>query len=240
VTEKGIGINRMILLPWLDRAAEARLRNNDPMAMRQELDTALSPEIGGNETRRKVIDYLVNIWQKNSSDAPFLLEQALDLYPRIPMGERIWLHYGLTLSTYPFFRQCAALFGQYARIGETVPVKVIKERMATDMGQMGSLQRSARYVVASMSRWEVLEYNAKGHLYTPKTQALKTDNCNLEVWLLSCGLYAHPAEELTFIDLLRLPELFPFKFTLTLDTLRNDSRLIVQRQGSWDMVRLNL
>jgi hypothetical protein len=37
----------------------------------------------------------------------------------------------------------------------------------------------------------------------------------------------------------RLPELFPFRFTLSVDDLRQTERFEVHRQGmGWDMVRL--
>lgn len=56
--------------------------------------------------------------------------------------------------------------------------------------------------------------------------------------MLDCALRAHPAEELPFADLLRLPELFPFRFSIGTDDLRRYPSFAVQRQGSgWDMVR---
>jgi hypothetical protein len=59
----------------------------------------------------------------------------------------------------------------------------------------------------------------------------------LETWLLACALHAHPAEELPFADLVRLPELSPFHFAVTVEELRSHARFVVQRQGSgWDMV----
>lgn len=237
---KGIGLNRMILLPWLDAAAELRLRNDDPITLRRDLDSILSQEISGVETRRKVIDSLLNIWQKNPGTDSYLHNEALQIFPSLAKEERIWLHYGLTLKAYPFFRQCSVLFGQYGRIGESIPGKVIKERLATEIGQFGSLNRSARYVVASLAHWGVLSYNPKGHLYTPKMQSFSTSSPDLEIWLLSCALQAHPAEELTVADLLRLPELFPFKFTVIVDLLRRNRHLIIQRQGTWEMVRLKV
>ena len=56
---------------------------------------------------------------------------------------------------------------------------------------------------------------------------------------MACTLCAHPAQELPFADLLRLPELCPFRFVLTVDQLRADPRFVVQRQGAgWEAVRM--
>lgn len=61
----------------------------------------------------------------------------------------------------------------------------------------------------------------------------------LEEWLLAVALTAHPADELPFADLVRLPELFPFRFGLNVDQLRRSPRFDVYRQGSgWDAVAL--
>jgi len=38
--------------------------------------------------------------------------------------------------------------------------------------------------------------------------------------MLACALHAHRAQELPFADLLRLPGLSPFRFTLGVDQLR--------------------
>ena len=57
--------------------------------------------------------------------------------------------------------------------------------------------------------------------------------------MLQAALAAHPAQDLPFADLVRLPELFPFRFTLSVDDLRQTERFEVHRQGmGWDMVRL--
>lgn len=54
---------------------------------------------------------------------------------------------------------------------------------------------------------------------------------DVEAWLLSCALHAHPAEELLFADLLRLPELLPFQLQLGLEQVRRVAPVAVQRQG---------
>ncbi|HEU5375309.1 MAG TPA: hypothetical protein VFV38_07710 [Ktedonobacteraceae bacterium] len=61
----------------------------------------------------------------------------------------------------------------------------------------------------------------------------------LQLWLLAVALHAHPAEELPFADLVRLPELFPFHLTISIQDVRASARFEVNRQDlSWDMVRL--
>src|SRR5690349_14285690 len=124
--DKGLGFIRNINLTWLDAAADARLRREDIPSMRQDLDQRLQKEIAGLESRRKTIDVLVAIWHRNVEINPELFNQALEVLPRLAINERIWLHYGLILLYYPFFRQTAAIVGQFARTGEPITRAAVK------------------------------------------------------------------------------------------------------------------
>ncbi len=238
MTDKGLGFIRNINLAWLDAAADARLRNADPQALREELDHYLKQEMDGAESRRKTIDVLLGIWHKTALIDQDLHAQALDFLLRIPINEKVWLHYGLTLLYYPFFRQTAAVIGQFARTGEPVTRAAVKNRLAADLGHLGSLNRAAERIVASLVDWGILVHQKKGNLYLPQLQAAKSDNRELQCWLLACALSAHPSDQIPFTDLIRLPELFPFRFIVTLDHLRGYPKFNIHRQGSWDMVSL--
>ena len=92
--------------------------------------------------------------------------------------------------------------------------------------------------MASLRDWGLLTASER-RTYVAVRQVVPASSVDLEAWLLACALRAHPAEELPFADLLRLPELFPFRFTLTVDRLRAHPWFAVQRQGGgWDMVRV--
>lgn len=237
--DKGLGFIRNINLSWLDAAALARLRNNDIQSMRQDLDQHLKSEVAGNESRRKTIDVLVAIWYRNAEFDPYLFHQALDFLPKLPTNERIWLHYGLTLLYYPFFRQTAAIVGQFARTGEPVTRLAVKGRLAKEIGHLGSLNRAAERVIASLVDWGALSYQKKGNVYLPQLKTFTTGDHDIQTWLLLCALSAHPSEQLPFPDLIRLPELFPMSLTINLDMLRKHPNFNIQRQGMWDMVSVS-
>jgi hypothetical protein len=207
--------------------------------MRADLDQFLKHEMEGVESRRKTIDVLVGIWHKTALIDQSLHSQALEFLLRVPVNERIWLHYGLTLLAYPFFRQTVAVIGQFAKTGEPVTRSAIKNRLAAEIGHLGSLNRASERIVASLGDWGILSHLSETHIYNPKIQSLNTPINDLQTWLLTCALIAHPSNEITIDDLLRLPELFPFKLTVTIDHLRSNSRLTTQRQGSWEMVKVS-
>lgn len=234
---KGIGFNRTITVKWLNAAANLRSQTDDLVSMRQGLEIILLDYMKGVEARRKTIDELVNIWLKSGNVSPSLYKAALDLLPEISEPKRVWLHYGLILVYYPFFRQCTAIIGQIARVRDTFTRQIIKERLAGEMGHFGDLNRSAERLMASLVDWNILVQQNKNEnrLVVPP---LSIEQSGVQSWLLACALSAHPAEELPFADLVNLPELFPFRFSITLDDLRRDPQFIIQRQGGWEMVRL--
>ena len=234
--DKGIGFNRTIKLKWLNAAANLRSQTDDPVALREELEEILLQDMSGVEARRKTIDVLVNIWLKSADISRTLNTKALELLPEVSEPQRIWLHYGLTLSYYPFFRQCTALIGQISRVQDKVTRQLVKNRLAGDLGHLGSLNRAAERVMASLLDWDILSDLGRNE-YKAEVSRLAIEYKDVEAWLLACALDAHPADELPFSDLLNLPELFPFQFSITLDDLRHRKEFSVQRQGGWEMVR---
>ncbi len=250
--DKGIGLDRTIRLPWLDAAAafcaegggwveeSTPLPPSDAAAIRARLEPVVGQDLKGAEARRKTIDILIHVWLKSRDGVPALHARAVEWFPHMQVpGDRLWLHYGLTLVTYAFFRQCLVAIGQFSRAGVAITTRMVKQRLAAERGHLGSLDRSTERAMASLRDWGVLVEAEGRHAYAPRRQAVSASSGELEAWLLACALHAHPAEELPFADLLRLPELYPFRFTLTLDYLRGHPWFAVQRQGGgWDMVRV--
>jgi len=240
MSDKGIGFNRTIFLRWLDAAADLRSRTADLPSLRGELKQIVRQDIVGIDAIRKSVDVIVNIWHKSADIDKDLHAQALEFLPQIGIADRIWLHYGLTLLYYPFFRQTSATLGQFARTGEPITRQSVKSRLSAEIGHLGSLNRSAERVIASLVDWGMLSHQKKGNLYIPKIKALKLNNQKVQSWLVACTLFAHPSNELPFPDLVGSPELFPFYLSITLDSFRSDPKFLIHKQGMWDMICLNV
>jgi hypothetical protein len=150
------------------------------------------------------------------------------------------LHYGLTLLYYDFFRESAAIVGQLSRYQDTITTRSVRDRMLRKRGQIGSVKRAVSYVVTTLRRWDILTSSETRYAYVPRRRTLSAGNQEIEAWLVACAMWWQPAEEIPFADLLRLPELFPFRFSLGVRYLYDHGWFRVQRQGSgWDMVRLD-
>ncbi len=239
MVNKGIGFNRTLKRAWLDTVATLCAETDDAQELRDRLGLVLAPDVRGDDARRKTIDLLINVWLNTREIAPELWEKAV-VWNRATVvpDDRVWLHYGLSLIYYPFFMKGVTIIGQFSRYEDAVTTRLVTRQLTADLGQLGSLPRAAQRLVASLRDWGVLvPAEGQRYAYVPRREGFHASERDLEAWLLACALRAHPAEELPFADLLRLPMLFPFRFTLTVDHLRDHPWFTVQRQGmGWDMV----
>ena len=238
--DKNIGFRRNIYLSWLDAAAAYAAETPDPAELRARLDPVVAQQIASPKTRRIALDILVNIWGKSAQQYPMLYGSATALFASATqVDDRIWLHYGMTLLVYDFFRLTTATVGQISRYQETLTPKEVKQKLIAELGQLGSLDKAAERVLFSLRNWGILAETEQRYVYRPLRRHFGASTPDLETWLLAVALTAHPAGELPFEDLLRLPELFPFRFSANADLLRRSGWFEVHRQGSgWDMVAL--
>ncbi len=238
--DKNIGFRRNIYREWMDAAAAFCTETADTSELRAHLDPIVAVRISSQECRRIALDILINIWAKSSISHPTLRADAINLYAGTESAtDRLWLHYGMTLLAYPFFRLGAITIGQLSRHTEIITPKEVKTRMVAELGQLGALEKATERIIFTLRNWGVLAETDQRYAYRPLRRTLGASSPALEEWMLAVALTVHPAEELPFDDLVRLPELFPFRFALGVDQIRKSERFEVHRQGAgWDMVRL--
>ena len=236
---KNIGFRRNIYLEWMDAAASFSAESDDPKRLRERLDPVVAEKIRSAESRRMALDMLVTIWAKNVESHPVIRNDAVRLFAVTgQVSDRLWLHYGMTLLTYDFFRLGTIAVGQLSRYQDGVTSRDIKSRMTAEMGQLGALETATDRIIFSLRNWGILTETDQRFVYHPQRQQFAASTTEIEAWMLAVVLTAHPAEELPFTDLLRLPELFPFRFSIDVDSLRSTQGFEVHRQGlGWDMVR---
>jgi hypothetical protein len=238
--DKNIGFRRNIYREWMDAAAAFCTETDDTSELRAHLDPIVAVRISSQECRRIALDILINIWAKSVISHPTLRADAVKLYAKTESPtDRLWLHYGMTLLAYPFFRLGVITIGQLSRHTEIITPKEVKARMVAELGQLGALEKATERIIFTLRNWGVLAETDQRYAYRPLRRALGASSAALEEWMLAATLTVHPAEELPFDDLVRLPELFPFRFALGVDQIRKSERFEVHRQGAgWDMVRV--
>lgn len=238
--DKNIGFRRNIYLRWMDAIAAFCVEGHDLAELRSRLDPIVAQQVESKDNRRMAIDILINIWAKSTKQHPTLQRDAVDLFALTTgASDRLWLHYGMTMLTYDFFRLGVSTIGQLSRYEEAIAPKEVKQKMMAELGQLGAIEKATERIIFSLRDWGILEETNKRYVYRPLRRHFGASVPALEEWILAVALTMNPAEEMPFADLVRLPELFPFKFAIGIDQLRSSTRFEIHRQGlGWDMVRL--
>jgi hypothetical protein len=225
-----IGFDRKLQLDWLDHTIGLCLDNLAPNLFAEQLDNRLSGEIAGSEARRKTAIVLRRIWANVPEEHRRLRNEALDMARRISPGDRLWLHWGMSLLAYPFFRDVAATVGQLGRLQGAFSQAQIQRRMIEGWGQRTTLERAVRRLLRTFVEWQVLlDAGVRGSYNLAPAQ--QTGNRDLALWLMDCALCAHEAEQVPLRELGQLPYTFPFDLTPFSDSIRHSGRFEVSRQG---------
>jgi len=132
---------------------------------------------------------------------------------------------------YSFFRETASVIGKLSKRGNLITTKEVIKQLVSERGHLGSLERSAQRIVSSLRDWDVLIDSNQSFSYQARYRELKTDSLELEAWLLQCAFNGKNVEQIPYEDLIRLPELFPFKIKIGLDYLRKYTPFSVYRAG---------
>lgn len=242
MTSKGIGFNRIIRGPWLDATAALCQETDDLEEMRRRLHLTLENDIKGAESRDRTIDILLRTWVKSRGTAPELQAEAVRLFADVETSsDRIWLHWGLLLISYPVVRDGVAAIGKASRFGEPITRAKIDSWLASGRGEIASLYLVSGRMISLLREWDVLVKGTANQTYDVAHSFISTNHPEIETWLLACALNANSAQAVLKEDLLDLPELFPFKFATGTRALRESPWFEVNRQGiSWDVVSLNM
>jgi hypothetical protein len=236
---KGINFDRNIRLAWLDDAAMLVAEGLDRTAVRERLQALLETDIPSHENRRKTVMVLGRVWSWSAADHGARHSEAVQMLGHVEPGDRVWLHYGMTLLTHPFFRSAAAITGLLGRQRETIERDMIRAKLIGEFGELGTMRESVNRVLFSLTDWGAIAPGTGSRDIRPVEGGFRTECRHLQLWLVASALEANPKHEVLLPDLMRLPELFPFHLTIGLDDIRRFPAFDVQRQGNgWDMVKL--
>jgi len=225
-----IGFDRKVQLDWLDITVGLCQRGLDPDTIARHLKQKLEREIAGSEARRKTVTVLLRIWVNVPETNRPLRDEALQMAERIQPDERTWLHWGMSLLAYPFFRDVAATVGHLGRLQSVFGLAQVQRRMVESWGERTTLQRAVQRLVRTFATWGVL-LEVKGRGNYAIIPGLRTDKRELALWVLDCALRARDSEQVLLQKLGQLPYMFPFDLLPFVGDVRRSSRFQVTRQG---------
>ncbi|HHY35075.1 MAG TPA: hypothetical protein GX510_05510 [Firmicutes bacterium] len=234
-----IGFDRRVKLEWLDAAAWKAATETDITEVRKYLDDFLQPECRSREARRKTITVLTRIWARVPQKHRSLQEQALGILTEDGPDTRLWLHWGMTLVAYPFFRDIADIIGRLLSLQNEVSLEQIYRRLAERWGERSTVRRASQRVVRSMVDWGVLQDTPVKGVYIPAAKKGPASDSSVQLWFLEALLHSESTPMAILQQLPKLPSAFPFHLDISVAAIRQSKRFEIQRQGlDLDMVTI--
>jgi hypothetical protein len=210
-----IGFSQRIRLEWFEKTANLILAGNDKTAVNDSLQEMLKDKVsvGGQAVRgnrEKAITILMKTWLTVPSELEALRDEGLKMLQRLPRKDRIAVHWGMALATYPFWGAVAAHTGRLLRLQGTAAAAHVQRRVKEDYGERETASRAARRVLRSFIDWGVLKETGDKGVYGQGKQ-YPVENPRLIAWMVEASLRARTNGSAAIKDLLDSPSIFPFR-----------------------------
>jgi hypothetical protein len=220
----------------MDALLDHLVQTTDIRELRSFLDDRLHEELPGKESRAKAAGILLRVWGSVPEKHLSLRQQAIALLPHITGQERIWLHWGMSVLEYPFFRDVAEVVGRILMLQDDFTGAQVQARLLTAWGDRSTTREATQKLLTTFVDWGVLR-SAKTQGRFLLAGKWTTSHTELQLWLLEALLAASSAGEIEAQQLLRIPESFPFTLGIGVGELRKHPRFSIHRQGlDMDMV----
>ncbi len=226
---RAIGFDRKIDLGWIEMTAACAATGLSAKEINVLVDEFLKGLVRGEDARRKTKNLLTGIWVRVSVDVQAYRDAGLGLLREVEGKDRLAIHWGMCIATYPFFSDVVSQIGRLNSLQGDMSLEQIRRRIIEKYGDRERVHRSVRHVVQSLRTWEVL-LSKKSGLYSVHTP-IRLTNPNLEAWLVESCFHAAPNTRIPFNQLATVNACFPFSLSLELDDLRLNPRLDVFRQA---------
>ncbi len=187
--------------------------------MYKKLDQYLFKDIKGNKSRKNAITILIKIWYLNKKINTSIQKRAFELLPQLDPQERIALHWGMTLSTYPFFKDIASEIGRLASRQHDFSSSQIYRKMKELYGDRRRVEVAYQAVLTSMKNWGVVIQKKQGIYVLP--DKINIFNNDLINWLVGAAIISSKREYIQMDEVSTLLYLFPFAFNIHTGLLDN-------------------
>lgn len=203
-----VGFDRYVEKAWMDQAAKLILAGNSLNEINEKLDEYLLSSIAGETSRRKTKNILTATWAKSTSaEEPFKAE-AVELFKSANGTERLAIHYGMSIATYPYFLSLSKILGRLFKLQDEVTNAEFNRRVIESVGDRDSIRRAAARYLQSLIQWGVLESTGKSAI-KPGSK-IQLQNSELVTWLYSSVLFSSDKDRLSIDDITSDPAWFPF------------------------------
>ncbi len=237
-----IGFDRKIQLDWLDATADWAAQGLSVPHIRERLEHLLGGKVAGagpHSARGKTMTVLLHIWVLTPDKLVPLRDDGLALLRDRSGRDRLPLHWGMCVATYPFFRDVAETTGRLLSLQGTAALSQVVRRTTESWGERSTLIRAVQRVVRSFVEWGILVETEERGIFSAAPKFTVTHDGGLGPWLLEAGISNCEKQARPFRSLVGSASFFPLNLKLSPRDVGGSPRLEVHRQGlDEDMVML--
>jgi hypothetical protein len=203
-----IGFDRYIERQWLEQTAEWVVQDATKEQLHENIDQYLAPYINGATSLRKSKNVLFGVWFKTDKQNQLFKEQAKRLYQTATAQEKLVIHWGLAVASYPFFASVVRLLGRLFRLQDDIHSKELIRRAVEQHGDTESVRRAATRLLQSLAQWGAVEAGQQS-VFHP-VEKIVIDNPELLCWLMTALFYSTDRERYSTEEIMSDPAWFPF------------------------------
>ena len=204
-----VGFDRYVEKAWMDYAAQLAVDGQELSEANELLDQYLSSSISGETSRRKTKNILTATWIKSGEQEIKLKKEAVSLFASANGTERLAIHYGMSIATYPFFMSLGKVLGRLFKLQNEVSNTEFYRRVIESVGDRDSIKRATARYLQSLIEWGIIEPSGKAAVKASSKMQLVSGD--LITWLYSSVLLSSDRERLSVDDITSDPVWFPFE-----------------------------
>lgn len=232
---KMVGLSRNLKEPWLDKVAELAIDYPNEDEIKEILHEYLSFEIKSETNLRKTREILLNIWVKENGKSVLLRETAIEIF-RSNKKYKLVAHWCLMMAAYPVFSDLTRLMGKFEEFQDGFSLKQLKNKIFDEWGERTTLFHSIDKIIATLKAIGVLEAEKPGQYRINK---LNVDDVDVVKFMVYTGMLVDEKNYYDIDSLNNLPSMFPFNYSIDINTLTMDDRFAVNNFGGNLTIALN-
>jgi hypothetical protein len=226
-TAPQIGFDRFIRKEWATAALKVRARQYSLDDFMTLLDSAGL----GVEAKKKTRTVLNRLWLEPRPDLVEFAERGCELFRTYDEKAIPVLHWGMAISSYPFFGKVAELVGRLSSLQGDCTSKEVHRRMSEIYGEREGTRRMSNMVIQTQADWGVLQRIGNGNRLV-KQAPTTLQNEALIVWIVEAAI-RYKGDVVSLKSLPSLPVLFPYELDCPLAyVVSNSKNLELRSDGS--------
>jgi hypothetical protein len=224
-----IGFDRYIERAWLEQISQWVAQGKTRNELHHLVDDYLAPFINGATSLRKTKNVLFGVWVNSSDENKLFKVQAINYLNSCTSEERMAIHWGLSIASYPFFASLVRLIGRLLRLQDDIVSKELIRRSVEQHGDTESVRRATARLLQSLGEWGLLTPESKRFFYSPKK--IRLNNPEIVTWLLTSVFFSNSMDTMSIEKIISDPVWFPFEFAKNEFNLRHSKILEVVHQN---------